>query len=64
MKSTIRSFLITTLSASIILIVIAIPVFANWASTVTQDDSKVSKMWINLAGNGYAELMKICIAKI
>jgi hypothetical protein len=55
MKSTNASFLKKTIYVFIISMLITIPVFANWASTITQEDAKLWKMWIKLAIDGYAD---------
>ena len=57
MKAPNKSFLKMTLYAFIVSMLIAIPVFANWAASVTQEDFKLWKMWIKLAIDGYAEPM-------
>ena len=59
MKSTNTSFLKKTLCAFIISLLITIPVFATWATTITEADVKLWKMWINLAIDGYAEQMTL-----
>lgn len=57
MKTTNRSSLRPFLYTVAISMLIAIPVLATWASTFTQEEVKVWKMWINLAISGYAEPM-------
>ena len=56
-KSTKRSYFKVTLHVFIISTIIAIPVFANWASSINQNDVKLWKMWIKLAIDGYADPM-------
>lgn len=56
-KSTKRSFFKVTLHVFVISMIITIPVFANWASSITQNDAKLWKMWIKLAIDGYADPM-------
>lgn len=57
MKSTIPSFVKRALCILIISMLIVIPVFANWATRLTQEEVNLWRMWINLALNGYAEPM-------
>lgn len=57
MKSSNTSFLRMVLYAFILSIFIVLPVLATWASSITADDVKLWKMWINLAISGYEEPM-------
>jgi len=57
MNSTNPSFVKRTLFILIAVILIGIPVFATWASSLTQEDADLWKMWIKLAIDGYGEPM-------
>lgn len=57
MKSTIASFLKTTLYVCTISILITIPISITWAASLTEEEVNVWKMWIKLAWDGYAEPM-------
>lgn len=57
MKTANRTCLRPFLYAVIISVIIALPVLATWASTITDEEVKVWRMWINLAISGYAEPM-------
>jgi len=59
MKTAHGSCLRITLYSTITATLIAIPVLATWAPTITQEEVNVWKMWINLAINGYAEPMRL-----
>jgi len=57
MKPLNGSYLRMTLFTLISAMLITIPVFAAWTSTLTEEDAKLWKMWFTLAKNGYKEPM-------